>query len=76
MTMNGTVTAATARESDRREKSHEGCVLGLMVVAKCTRKTKAIMVVITSVFMAICTVNLSTYVNSLFFFWCVCELCV
>jgi len=59
VTTNGTMTATTARERDMREKSHEGCALGLMVIAKCTRKTKEIMVVITSVFMAICIVNLS-----------------
>jgi hypothetical protein len=54
-TANGRVTAATAREMDKREKSHGGCALGLMVVVvKCMRKIKEIiMVVISSVFMAI-----------------------
>ncbi|WVZ51815.1 LOW QUALITY PROTEIN: hypothetical protein U9M48_002925, partial [Paspalum notatum var. saurae] len=42
---NGMVTAAKARQRERREESHEGCALGLMVaVVKCTRKTKEIMV--------------------------------
>jgi hypothetical protein len=39
VTTNGSVTATMARERDTREKSHEGCVLGLMVMVKCTRKT-------------------------------------
>jgi len=53
-TANGRVAATAAREMDRREKSHGGCALGLMVVVvKCMRKIKEIiMVVISSVFMA------------------------